>query len=58
MKKYSMPKQDTLTSERVMQLSESKHKLTSFVIMTLFPFYSATRLTVATQQTLTFDNYV
>ena len=55
MKKYSMPKQDTLTSERVMQLSESKHKLTSFVIMTLFPFYSATRLTVATH---TFDNYV
>ena len=39
MKKYSMPKQDTLTSGRVMKLSDSKHKLTSFVIMTLFPFY-------------------
>ena len=41
MKKYSMPKQDTLqlASGRVMKLSDSKHKLTSFVIMTIFPFY-------------------
>ena len=41
MKKYSMPKQDTLqlASARVMKLSDSKHKLTSFVIMTIFPFY-------------------
>ena len=31
MKKYSMPKQDTLTSGRVMKLCENKHKLTSFV---------------------------
>ena len=36
-----MPKQDTLqlASGRVMKLSDSKHKLTSFVIMTIFPFY-------------------
>lgn len=34
-----MPKQDSLTADRVMSLSDSKHKLTSFVIMTFFPFY-------------------
>lgn len=39
MKKYSIPKQDSLTADRVMQLSDSKQKLSSFVIMTLFPFY-------------------
>lgn len=31
--------QDSLTADRVMQLSDSKQKLSSFVIMTLFPFY-------------------
>ena len=41
MKKYAMPKEDTLqlAPGRVMRLSDSKHKLTSFVIMTIFPFY-------------------